>query len=203
MKYFYCFLISYVLIGPFNAFCQEIKQPVPDGTQGEVFRAESIDSVGNPTQGMKLNEWDGPLSTMKFGGGILYEYAGFSQDEVSKEQITAESNFKLRDARFTLSGKFKTKREITWKMGIMYDGNDKSWYMRETGVLFNIPEISGHVFIGRTKEGYSLSKVMVGYAIWNTERMAAIDIIPILADGIKYMGYLPKQRVLLERWSIR
>ncbi len=199
MKYLNYLIFGCFLFSPMVGFTQVEKPPVPDGTQGEVFRPKDTDSTGKEIPSMRLNEWDGPLCSMKFGGGILYEYAGFVQDDIAKEQVKAESNFKLRDARFTLSGKFKTKREITFKMGIMYDGNDKSWYMRETGILIKMPEMSGHIFIGRTKEGYSLSKIMVGYAIWNTERLAAIDIIPILADGIKYMGYLPKQRIL---WNV-
>jgi hypothetical protein len=31
------------------------------------------------------------------------------------------------------------------------------------------PELLGHVFVGRTKEGFSLNKVMVGYAGWTME----------------------------------
>ena len=174
------------------------QQPVPDGTQGEVFRPVTEDSLTHQPE-MKLNEFDGPLSSLKFGGGFMYEYAGYSQDEASKTQVSPEAGFKIRDARFTMSGKFKTKREITYKVGLMYDGNDKSWFMRETGVMIKLKEARGHVFIGRTKEGYSLSKVMVGYAIWHFERNTAVDMIPILADGIKYIGYMSKPRII---WNV-
>src|SRR5688572_24209711 len=95
---------------------------VPDGTQGEVFRPATLDSVTQQPE-LKLNEFDGPLASLKFGGGIMYEYAGYDQDEESKSQVSPEAGHKLRDARFTMSGKFKTKREITYKVGIMYDGN--------------------------------------------------------------------------------
>ena len=171
---------------------------VPDGTQGEMFRQPTEDSVTHKLQ-MKLNEFDGPLASLKFGGGIMYEYAGFSQDEESKSQVSPEAGFKVRDARFTMSGKFKTKREITYKLGLMYDVDDKTWFLRESGVMIKLKEARGHVFIGRTKEGYSLSKVMVGYAIWHFERNTSIDIIPILADGIKYIGYLPKSKII---WNV-
>jgi phosphate-selective porin OprO/OprP len=40
-------------------------------------------------------------------------------------------------------------------------------------------------------------KVMNGHSPWGYERQMAIDVIPILADGIKYMGYYPKARVFL------
>jgi phosphate-selective porin OprO/OprP len=57
----------------------------------------------------------------------------------------------------------------------------------------------GNFFIGRTKEGFSLNKVMNAAAGWGMERQTAIDVIPILADGIKWLGYLPKTRIL---WNV-
>ncbi|HEX5000962.1 MAG TPA: porin [Bacteroidia bacterium] len=187
-----------LLLTPLVGYGQQVKDPVLDGTQGEVFR-EVNDSVMQPVPKMKGYEFDGPWSSLKFGGGFLYEYAGFSQDEASAQQVNMESNFKVRDFRFVMAGKLKLKNQITWKAGFMYDGQEKKWLMRESGVMFNIPKISGNIFIGRTKEGYSLSKVMNGYSIWFMERLVAIDVIPILADGIKYMGYFPKQHIF---WNL-
>lgn len=77
----------------------------------------------------------------------------------------------------------------------MYDAATDSWLMRETGLMIGTPELSGYLFIGRTKEGFSLNKVMNGYAGWGLERQMAIDVIPILADGIKWMGFFPKSRL--------
>ena len=37
---------------------------------------------------------------------------------------------------------------------------------------------------------------MNGYAGWTMERQMALDVIPILADGIKWFGFLPKSRIL-------
>jgi phosphate-selective porin OprO/OprP len=62
-----------------------------------------------------------------------------------------------------------------------------------------VPELFGHIFIGRTKEGYSMVKVMNGHSPWTAERQMALDVIPILADGIKYFGNLPKSRVF---WNL-
>jgi phosphate-selective porin OprO/OprP len=85
-------------------------------------------------------------------------------------------------------------------MGLMYDGPSGEWLFRETGVMIAVPEILGHIFVGRTKEGFSLNKVMVGYAGWTVERATITDAtIPILADGIKWLGYAPKKRLL---WNI-
>jgi phosphate-selective porin OprO/OprP len=65
--------------------------------------------------------------------------------------------------------------------------------------MIGVPELSGHIFVGRTKEGFSLNKVMNGYAGWTMERQMALDVIPILADGVKWMGFLPKQGLF---WNI-
>src|SRR6185295_6044054 len=73
------------------------------------------------------------------------------------------------------------------------------WFVRETGVMINVPELWGNIFIGRTKEGFSMNKVMNGYAGWTMERQMALDVIPILADGIKWLGYLKKQRIF---WNV-
>ena len=71
---------------------------------------------------------------------------------------------------------------------------------RETGIMIEVPEIWGHLFIGRTKEGFSLNKVMTGYAGWTMERATIGDAtIPILADGVKWLGYAPKLGLL---WNL-
>jgi phosphate-selective porin OprO/OprP len=146
----------------------------------------------------------GKITTFKLGAGFLYEYAGFAQDNNSKIQMDSlgtplKNEFKVRDFRVLFSGQLKTKREISWRAGIMYDGSSDSWLVRETGIMVGVPEAFGYFFIGRTKEGFSLNKVMNGYAGWALERQMAIDVIPILADGLKWLGYLPKQRIF---WNL-
>jgi len=82
----------------------------------------------------------------------------------------------------------------------MYDGPTDEWLVRETGLMVEVPELSGHVFVGRSKEGFSLNKVMVGYAGWTQERSTINDAtIPILADGVKWLGYAPKIHLL---WNV-
>ncbi len=96
-----------------------------------------------------------------------------------------------------LNGRIKTKRAITWCAGLMYDNANDEWLVRQTGVQIAIPELKGHVFVGRSKEGISLNMIMVGYAGWTMERSTTVvATVPLLADGIKWMGYIPKQRLL-------
>jgi phosphate-selective porin OprO/OprP len=176
------------------------KEYIPDGTQGELL--EVLDSAKVPTK-WRDKRWrlfNGRFTTFKFGGGFLYEFASYAQDKQSKQQMDSvgsplELAFAVRDFRLVASGQLKTKRTISWKLGIMYDGPSRSWFMRETGVMIGVPELWGNIFVGRTKEGFSMNKVMNGYSGWTMERQMAIDVIPILADGIKWLGYLPKQRI--------
>lgn len=131
---------------------------------------------------------------------MLYEYAAYSQDDDSKEQIRLVPEEKLRDFRFLLSGKLGTKRELTWKSGVMYDGPTGKWLVRETGLMIAVPEMHSYFFIGRTKEGFSMNKVMVGYTGISMERSTINDAtVPILADGVKWLGFLPRQKIL---WNI-
>jgi phosphate-selective porin OprO/OprP len=149
---------------------------------------------------VKWNEYDGPLFSVRVGGGYLYEYATYSQDANSEEQFDLASDWKLRDARVLFSGRLKFKRATTWSAGIMYDAANEEWVFRQTGIMVEVPEIWGHLWVGRTKEGFSLNKVMIGYAGWGMERAPISDAtLPILADGIKWLGYAKKARLI---WNL-
>lgn len=153
-------------------------------------------SVGNDTVTTKKlwYQFENEYSTLNLGGGLLVDFASFLQDDASKKQFSLYPSVWIRDFRILLGGKIKSKRDITWKTGVMYNG-EGSWFVRETGVIIGVPEISGSLFLGRTKVGTSLAKVMNGYSIWGVERPMILDQVQLLADGIKYMGFLPKQRI--------
>jgi phosphate-selective porin OprO/OprP len=160
------------------------------------------EELGVPARKLiRFNEFEGEHATFRFGGGFLYEYAAYSQDEQSKEQFALDPETKVRDARILFKGSFKgTKRTTSWSTGLMWDVPTEKFLVRETGVMIQVPEIWGNIFIGRTKEGVSLNKVMVGYAGWTMERATISDAtIPILADGIKWLGWIPKKRLL---WNL-
>jgi phosphate-selective porin OprO/OprP len=74
----------------------------------------------------------------------------------------------------------------------MYDKANDDWRFRQTGIMVDIPKLYGNVFVGRTKEGFSTNKIMVGSYGFTNERATMNDaLIPILADGIKWNGYVP------------
>jgi len=186
-------------------------QQPPPGQQTQVSTPASLDNtppeagdeeLGVPARKLiTFNEFNGDRATLRFGAGFLYEYAAYSQDEQSKEQFALFPMPKVRDARILIKGSFKgTKRTTSWSTGLMWDVPTQKFLFRETGVMIEVPEIWGNIFIGRTKEGVSLNKVMVGYAGWTMERTPISDAtIPILADGIKWLGWVPKKHLL---WNL-
>jgi len=147
------------------------------------------------------NEYHGKYFTVKMGGGFLYDYAAYAQDRASKEQFALDATPILRDTRVWFKGAFKfIKRPVTYTAAVMYDGITSQFLVRETGVMIAVPELSGYIFVGRSKEGFSLNKIMVGYAGWTMERATISDAtIPILADGVKWLGYAPREHLL---WNL-
>ena len=150
---------------------------------------------------VNFNEYEGKLFTLRIGGGFLYDFAAYQQDADSKAQFQLFPEPKIRDTRVLFKGRLKFfERATTWSAGIMYDYANKEWVFRQTGIMVAVPEIWGDIFVGRSKEGFSLNKVMVGYGGWTMERATISDAtIPILADGIKWLGYVPKAHLL---WNL-
>src|SRR5678815_1119970 len=146
------------------------------------------DQLRRSLLGRRTFDWG--FTTFNFGGGLLVDYVSYAQDDASREQINGlEPEFKVRDARILFGGRFKTKRPITWQAGLMYDGPNDEWLVRQTGIMIAVPELWGHLFVGRAKEGVSLNKVMTGYDGWTMERATFTDAIPLLADGVKSVSY--------------
>jgi len=158
-----------------------------------------------PPQDQKLMHWNdyvGEDFTFHFGYNAMYDGVGYSQDAGSVDQWgDLKDDSKWRDFRVLASGTFpKSKRFIEWKAGYMYDGLNDKWLWRETGIVLAVPEIWGHLFIGRTKLGVSMIKHMSGASIMGLERAEIEDMtIPIQNDGIRWMGYRPKQHLV---WNL-
>jgi phosphate-selective porin OprO/OprP len=174
-------------------------QPPPQPPPSTEDRQEAGEaSVAPPARRLiKWNEYEGPFFTLRASAGVIMDAATYRQDDASREQFELAPDWNVRDFRAMLNGRIKTKRAITWCAGFMYDGANDQWLVRQTGVMIAIPEWKGHVFVGRSKEGISLNMVMVGYAGWTMERSTTVvATVPLLADGVKWMGYLPDKRLL-------
>jgi phosphate-selective porin OprO/OprP len=188
-----------------NPSSQQTTTPPPSTTSPSSSLDDTIDAGEMdddldhaPRVLARWNEYRGPYITARAGMGFLVDTASFAQDNESKEQIKVLPAQRLRDFRFVLGGSFPSlSRKVTWNVGIMYDAPTHSWLIRQTGVMFAVPKLWGNIFIGRSKEGFSLNKVMVGYDGWTMERSTMSDAtIPILADGFKWLGYTPKHGFL-------
>jgi phosphate-selective porin OprO and OprP len=137
--------------------------------------------------------FDLPFTTFGVGVGFLLDFATYGQDEDSRDQFDLVSMGKIRDSRLLVNGRLKTKRKIDWSAGFFYDFYANNWRVRQTGFVVDVPEINSNFWIGRTKEGPSLNRVLTGYDGWTMERFTFSDAaIPLLADGIRWQGYIPR-----------
>ncbi|MGC3944304.1 MAG: porin [Chryseolinea sp.] len=178
---------------------------VPNGSDGLDLTVPTPDSINTKKpEVVSPQEIAAPFSTFRIGLGLIYDATTYKADDVFNQQMDSlgtklDPQIKLRDFRILGSGVFRTKRTLSWKFAFMYDGNIGSWLVRESGFTIGVPELWGHFFIGRTKEGFSMVKVMNGHSPWTNERQMALDPIPILADGIKWFGFEPNTRIF---WNL-
>ncbi len=200
---FIWFMIFMLYMMPCTLYAQK-DTILLNGTDGLTFTPRAADSTFiNQKKDLAPNEFEGTNATFKVGLGYIGDFTAYSQNKVFKQQMDSANldltpHYQTRDFRILGSGRFlKSKRYLAYKFAYMYDGDKKVWMVRETGLTIGVPELKGSIFVGRTKEGFSMIKVMNGHSGITNERQMALDPIPILADGIKYFGYFPKSRILL------
>ena len=68
-------------------------QPAPID---DTIEAGEADAVEPARRLVRWNEYEGPFFTIRFGGGLLYEYARYSQDKNSKAQIDLDTAIRTR-----------------------------------------------------------------------------------------------------------
>lgn len=185
-------LLSLFLVAVSGCACA-VAADEPSGTdQNNTLDAAEADGAGPRRKLVSWNEYEGPYFTARLGGGFLYDYAAYSQDSDSKEQMTLRPTSLVRDFRMLLNGRFPQLPRLSYTIGYMYDVSTESWRFRQTGLMVDVPELGGNLFVGRTKEGFSTSKLMSGYHGWLNERATVNDaFVPILADGVKWTGSIP------------
>jgi phosphate-selective porin OprO/OprP len=192
--------MSFIISG--NTYGQE-NATIPDTSASQKAIAAE-EELPEPVKKDPWNHFDLGFTTLRLGGGYILDYVSYSQDDKAKVQsdslnIDLKPTFETRDFRFLVNGYFNTKMPIQWKLAIMYDGNNKEWLVRETGLVFTLKKLNSQVFVGRTKEGFSMPKIMNGHSPWTMERQMAVDLVPIMADGIRIYTFLPKSRVF---WTL-
>jgi phosphate-selective porin OprO/OprP len=159
--------------------------------------AAEADRDGPRRKLVDWNRYEGPYFTLRVGVGFGYDYAAYAQDADSKEQMTLSPASGTRDFRLMFAGRFPKLPRLSYTLGYMYDGAAQTWRFRQTGLMVDVPELLGNVFIGRTKEGFSTNRIMVGYNTWTAERATISDaLIPILADGVKWTGRIASGKLV-------
>jgi phosphate-selective porin OprO/OprP len=182
-----------LLVAVTPARAQSAAAQAPDPTIQTNLDASEVDS--NPPK-TSFNEFERRGFSLRIGGGFLYDYSTYGQDETSKSQMAISAKHDLRDFRLLFKGKIPI-RGVTYTLGYMYDKVKESWRFRQTGLMVEIRRWNGNLFVGRTKEGFSTSKIMVGYQGWTNERATINDaLIPILADGLKWTGTIPSGKLV-------
>jgi phosphate-selective porin OprO/OprP len=181
--------------------------PTIEEAEARWASATSVTSARKPAQPdwpsgflIHWNEYNLGVTTFLVGAAVLTDYASYNQDSLSADEFHLKRQGKIRDSRFMLFGTLHTARPITWQTGIMYDWAASKWRIRLSMFNVAVPEIASVFQIGRLKEGLSLNRVISGYDGWTSERFTFSDAaIPLLADGIKWMGYVPRAHVL---WNL-
>jgi phosphate-selective porin OprO/OprP len=187
----------WAVCGPL-AKADEAAAPAPAGV-GLVDQLDAAEADGDRPrrQMVDWNHYEGPYITLRVGAGFLWDYSAYAQDAESKQQMTLSPTDGVRDFRLLFKGLFPKVKGLSYTLGYMYDGAKKQWFFRQTGLMYEVPELLGDIFIGRTKEGISTNKIMVGYQGWTNERATVNDaLIPILADGIKWTGRIPSGKLV-------
>src|SRR5688500_3146372 len=88
-----------------------------DGTIDNTAEAAGTDGDVPRRQLVKFNEYEGPFATLRIGGSFLYDYAAYSQEANSKEQMTLAPADKLRDFRFVIKGSFPKVAGLSYTLG--------------------------------------------------------------------------------------
>src|SRR5262245_9676662 len=100
--------LAAALTAPQVGRAQESSAPAVDPAVAAVtapMEAGESEADEPARQFVRWNEYEGPISTLRFGGGFLYDYAWYNQDDASEQQIDITNGSKLRDFRFLLKGK--------------------------------------------------------------------------------------------------
>jgi len=188
--------VSFASPGPAFTQAGSKAQPTRSSAQGQTINdtidaAESDGDMPKESAIRNFNEYEFKRFSLRWGGGFLWDYATYDQTEESETQMSLSPKDDLRDFRLILKGRLPIPH-VTYTIGYMYDKARNDWRFRQTGIMVDIPKLRGNVFVGRTKEGFSTNKIMVGYQGFTNERATMNDaLIPILADGIKWSGTVP------------
>src|SRR5262245_8476476 len=94
---------------------EAVTQPSTPKVVNDEYEIEASEtSQGPQRQIVSWNHYEGKYVTFKFGAGFLIDANAYAQDDVSKQQIKMTPDFKLRDFRFIMGGKFPRMKRLSW-----------------------------------------------------------------------------------------
>jgi phosphate-selective porin OprO/OprP len=121
-----------------------------------------------------------------------FDIAWFAQDDDSKQQLTMDQGLKWRDFRFVGNGRFNSEATNHVAIGVMWDGVSEDWFIRQTGIMLRSRRLS-RKHLHRPRQGGH--QPLQGDPGIPDHPGRANELhrrtIPILADGIKWLGYVP------------
>src|SRR5947209_7256735 len=118
-------LVAILVSAPSLGICDDLDSPDPT----DVTRS-------------KTYEYENPLFTIRLGGGLLMDYAGYVQNAASAEQMSLQNDSGIRDLRGLVSGRVYWPW-LTYTTGIVFDAPTDKWLIRQTGLRISIPALSG------------------------------------------------------------
>jgi phosphate-selective porin OprO/OprP len=102
--------------------------------------------------------------TLQLGMELIGDFTGFSQDAVSLAQVGPQDDqFQVRSAAIDVSGQIGPNPNITYKLGLQYNGfntnADQNWTVSDFAVFFDLPKYQTRIEVGQIKGSFSYEVV--------------------------------------------
>lgn len=103
-------------------------------------------------------------ASLKVGMELIGDWTGFSQDPVSLAQVGQQQDqFQMRSAAVDVTGQFGPNPNITYKLGLQYNGfntnADQNWTVSDFAVNIDLPKWQTRIEIGQIKGSFSYEVV--------------------------------------------
>jgi phosphate-selective porin OprO/OprP len=183
------------------------------GSIGEVNHSSSVTSISANAEAprrqlVSWNQYKGPWFSMRLGGVVMGDVAGYSQDAASVAQVgTLDTQVQLRNLRLTASGDLNFSQPWSYVITGEYQGFDRGTdttgsrvlELSELAVTIPLPPI-GRLAFGKFKAPISLDRLTSSSNIEFLERPALLDaLLPSRNTGLMLSSTAIDERLT---WSI-
>ena len=103
-------------------------------------------------------------ASLQLGMELIGDWTGFGQDATSLAQVGQQNDqFQMRSAAIDVSGQFGPNPNITYKLGLQYNGfntnADQNWTVSDFAVFFDLPKYQTRIEVGQIKGSFSYEVV--------------------------------------------